>query len=135
MKNLKPKIVLDTNIIISSFFGGNPAKILNLFEDELITVIISTDIFSEFKRVLLRQFENCSEVLTILKLFLEKAELVTPKITVSIIEADPSDNKFLECALAGKADFIISGDQKHLLPLKSFQNIPILSPKQFLDLL
>jgi uncharacterized protein len=64
-------------------------------------------------------------------LLLNKAEFVSPSDTVSIIIADPTDNKFLEAALSGKADFIVSGDH-HLLELKEFRNIPIITGQEFI---
>jgi putative PIN family toxin of toxin-antitoxin system len=58
---------------------------------------------------------------------------INPSIHFEAIPEDPSDNIFLDCAVEGKADFIISGNTKHLGKLKSFQSIPILTPRQFLD--
>jgi predicted nucleic acid-binding protein len=55
---------------------------------------------------------------------------VIPLETVNAIPADSTDNKFLEAAIAGKVDFVVSGD-KHLLDLKSFKNIPIITAKDF----
>lgn len=58
------------------------------------------------------------------------SEIVIPTPLQPVIQADPSDNKFLECAVAGKATCIISGD-KHLLKLHEFNGIPILKPREF----
>jgi len=55
------------------------------------------------------------------------AEIRKPKRKISVVP-DKADNRVLECAIAGKANCIISGD-KHLLRLKSYQNIPIQKPK------
>jgi len=54
--------------------------------------------------------------------------LTTDKIQVDVVKADPTDNKFLACALEAEADAVVSGDLRHLLPLKSFQGIPIITP-------
>src|SRR5438445_106471 len=59
------------------------------------------------------------------------AEVVKPKRRLRVVQRDPSDNKFLECAVAGKARVIISGD-KELLSLGRYRQIPIQSPAQFL---
>jgi predicted nucleic acid-binding protein len=67
-----------------------------------------------------------AEVLT------ESAELVFPVERASGATADPDDEMILECALAAEADFIVSGDKKHLLMLREFQGIPIVSPAEFL---
>lgn len=60
-------------------------------------------------------------------------KIVSPRKKVTLIKAAPADNRILECALEAKADYIISGDKKHLLSLGTFKNIPILSAKHFLD--
>lgn len=65
-------------------------------------------------------------------LILSKAEFVLPEESIYVVEADPSDNKFLEAAVTGRADYIVSGD-KHLLDLKEFQGIAILTPHVFLE--
>ena len=129
----KLKLVLDTNVLISSFWGGNPEKILDLFKKNQVYILSSEDIIVELKEILERVIQNPYKINPFLNFFLKKVIIVKPITTISIIDSDPSDNKFLECALAGKADFIISGDQKHLIPLKTFKNTPIFSPKQFLD--
>ena len=60
--------------------------------------------------------------------------LIEPKESIKVIKDDPKDDMVLECAVEGKADFIVSGDP-HLLKLKEFRSIKIVTPKQFLDLL
>jgi predicted nucleic acid-binding protein len=65
---------------------------------------------------------------------LKTAEFVTPAETLAVIEADPSDNKFLEAALAGDVRCIVSGDS-HLLELKSFRGVDILTTRDFISVL
>jgi len=60
--------------------------------------------------------------------------LITPAVTLSVITEDEPDNRVLECAAEGQADYIISGDEHHLQPLREYEGIPILSPTQFLEL-
>ena len=62
------------------------------------------------------------------------AEVIKPGISLSVIKNDPSDNKILECALKAKAACIVTGDKAHLLPLKVYKGIKILSPSDFLRL-
>jgi len=62
----------------------------------------------------------------------ESAELVFPVERASGATPDPDDEMVLECALTVEADFIVSGDKKHLLPLREFRGIPIISPADFL---
>jgi predicted nucleic acid-binding protein len=62
------------------------------------------------------------------------AEFVVPDVDLQVVERDPDDDKFLEVALAGDADYIVSGDT-HLTDLESFRELPILTPREFLDVL
>lgn len=64
----------------------------------------------------------------------ESAELVFPTERASGVTADPDDEMVLECAIAAEADFIVSGDKKHLLPLRKHRGIRIISPADFLRL-
>jgi putative PIN family toxin of toxin-antitoxin system len=65
-------------------------------------------------------------------LLLDKAEFVIPLETINAISDDPSDNKFLEAAIAGGANLIVSGDG-HLLELEIFRDIPIVSAREFIQ--
>lgn len=75
-------------------------------------------------------WEN-ARVIRRLKLLTKISELVSPKIALDVIKEDPPDNRILECAIAGKADLIVSGD-RHLRQLKTYQGIPIVRPVDFL---
>ncbi len=130
------KVVLDTNVIISALlFGGNPDKILNLANEGVIKLIISPFILDETTNVLMRLFNWVEgEIQAVLTAIQEIAVVVQPQVKLSIIKEKDSDNRILECAVSGKADFIVSGDTKHILPLKEYQGIKILSPAEFLAL-
>lgn len=133
------RVVLDTNVIISALLWQGTAKeVFKLAKDNKITVCISKEILEEFQKVLhYPKFESCLVKIgktptELVNEFLEVVEYYPgEEIHVSLIPEDPSDNKILACAQAADASFIISGD-KHLLQLKKFRNIPILSPKEFL---
>ncbi len=60
--------------------------------------------------------------------------VVEPREAIEVIAKDPDDNRILEAAVAGKAEMIISGD-RHLLDIRSFRGVPVVTPRQFLDLL
>jgi uncharacterized protein len=62
----------------------------------------------------------------------KSAQLVMPGISLAVIKDDPDDDHVLECAIAGKADFVVSGD-RHLLKLGPYEGIPIVSVRQFMD--
>jgi len=94
---------------------------------------LSKEIFEEYEEILSRsKFHKIkSEVPLLLKSLRKEALLVKPKIEVT--EAtDHEDNKFLECSLEAKADFLITGNQKHFLS-KSFHKTCIISPRDFID--
>jgi uncharacterized protein len=134
----KIKLVIDTNVFISSFFSrdGNRKKIIDLWKTGQIILCISEKILEEYTEVLIRLgLEREKELPEIIHLFGNSTNLsCQPVISeIKIITEDPEDNMFLECAIANDADYIISGD-KHLLALKSYKNITILSPVSFLQL-
>jgi len=130
----KNKVVLDTNILVSALnFPGNERKVFELFLEGEIEVFISPFILEELKETLERKFKwNEIDVLEILKRIRDKANLIEPKIRISVIK-EYADNRILECAVEAKADFIISGDKRHLLPLKEFRGIKIVNSKDFLE--
>lgn len=127
------KVVLDTNIIISSLWGGNPGKIIELWESSRILLVVSQPILDEYFAVLNRfdLTEEEVEDATILFSNPHRTLIVTPKSKVHLIKKDSSDNKLLECAIEGKAAYIISGD-KHLLEHGSHKSIRIVTASEFL---
>ena len=129
------KVVPDTNVLISAlFWRGNPYRILRLAIEGKIKLVISEEIIGEVREVLMREekFELTEEEIeTYCTLLRYHAELVNPSKTLRIITKDPDDNKFLECAVEGKADCIVSGDS-HLLVLEEYKGIRILTPAELL---
>ena len=131
------KIVLDTNVLISAIvFGGKPRKILEaVFRGEL-TLFLSEYILDELKAVLQRpKFGFPSEVIrTILSELHTIGNIVTPSKRIFEIQEDPDDNRIIECAVEGSANYIVSGDT-HLLNLKQYQNVRVVSPDEYLVIL
>ena len=130
------KVVIDTNIFISSFFGGIPREIINFWKIGQITLCLSQEIIEEYIEVLNRLgLKEKNEIENLTKLFAEGYHSIftakTPSI--KIVRDDPDDNKFIECAVALDSKIIISGD-KHLRNIKKYIDIEILSPKQFIEL-
>ncbi|MCK5282204.1 MAG: putative toxin-antitoxin system toxin component, PIN family [Nanoarchaeota archaeon] len=130
------KVVLDTNIYISSvFWQGNPYHTVKKSISKEIAAFVSDDIIKEIKRVLSRDFElskqEIDDVIDSIAMF---TYFVAPKEKIDVIKDDPSDNIILECAVASDSKVIISQD-KHLLKLKKFRDIVILSPDEFLKIL
>ena len=129
------KVVLDTNVFVSSFFGGNPRNIINLWKTGKITLGLSRPIIDEYIEVLQRLgLQNERELGELLGLFARGFHAIfaakTPELY--IIEEDPDDNKFIECAVALKTDFIISGD-KALTAIQDYMGIKIVNPKGFIN--
>lgn len=128
------RVVIDTNIIISALnFGGKPRNVLELARKKKIQNIISSYIVNEVENVLTKKF-NWQKDLTqeTLKDIEKFSVFVKPLQIISVISYDP-DNRILECALEGQADFIISGDH-HLTDLKTYQQIKIVRPVEFLEI-
>lgn len=128
------KIVCDTNILISGIlFGGKPREILRLCSYGAVTNCISPDFLKKVEEVLLRPKFDLKEkqVYEIIRLFRDTFMLVSPDERLSVVTADPDDNRILEAALSAEADVIVSGDA-HLLDLFKWNNIPVLSPDTFL---
>src|SRR3989338_5945176 len=133
------KVTLDTNVLVSgTFWTGNSFKILELIDKNRIKNVASKEIIKEYYEVI-----NSDEIidkikdkkLRMLKIahkLITKSEIVEPSVKIDIIKDDPDDNKILECAIAGNVDCIVSND-KHLLKLKKFRNIPILTPDDFVE--
>jgi putative PIN family toxin of toxin-antitoxin system len=125
---------MDTNIFVSSFFGGNPREIVDLWKTGKLTLCLSKPIVDEYVAVLQRMgLEGEQELSELLGLFahgiLALFTAKTPEL--HIVEKDPDDDKFIECAVALKAGCIISGDRS-LLAIGDYIAIKIMTPKEFL---
>lgn len=128
------RVVIDTNVFISSFFGGNPKKIIDLWKKGAIKLCLSRGIVDEYVEVLKRLgLQNESELYELLNIFSKGHNILFAASTpcLKIIKQDPNDNMFIECAVALECPYIISGD-KHLRSVKDYMGIKILSPKEFL---
>lgn len=136
------RIVLDTNVVISSYLSSQGAshKVLTSWRNHLFDLVVSEPILEEYSRALqyphVRKRHNLSdeEIARIVDLLRELAQVVTPRVSLVVVDADPEDNKIIECAVEGKADYIISGND-HLLDIKEYQSIQILTPAQFVLIL
>lgn len=129
------KVVIDTNIFVSSFLGGNPRRIIDLWKKGRITLCLSKDILDEYFEVLQRiGLKNEEELKELLSLLSKGFNIIftakTPKINA--VKNDPDDDKFIECAVALKAEVIVSGD-KAVKEIGDYMGIRILSPRQFVD--
>ncbi len=139
------RVVVDTNVLISGLLSGQgaPATILRLALHGEIELIFSPQTVQEhwlvvhYPKILKRLEKLGISIETAeraLRSLVEMSSLVPGKDHVDVIADNPSDNVFLACAVEGKADVLVSGDN-HLKQLKSYQNIQIVDPAHFLDLI
>ena len=129
------RIVLDTNFLVSATQWDYSVshKLLERMIRDNVDMFVSKEIIEEFAEVLKRDFLYSEEESKILiELILQFLLLVSPSNKVDIIKEDPDDNKIIECALESRAGYIISYD-KHLLKLKDYSGIKILTPEEFFD--
>ncbi len=137
------RVTLDTNVLVSAFISkqGNPARILDIVTtlDE-ISLLLSKEILDEFRDVLSRT--DVSERFQYSKQDIEEyiaairgvATIIKVESNFKVVKDDPNDDIILETAVDGKADFLVSGD-RHLREIKSFRNVRIVSPRQFLAII
>ena len=133
------KIVIDTNIVVSALLRAesNPALVISLIMKPdlgLCRLLLSEEIFTEYEEVLFRpQFKklNAKAVNKLLGHLKKEASWIKPETSINVIKEDPADNKFLECAVEGGADYIITGNTRHF-PSQKFRGITILPPAEFL---
>ena len=128
------RVVADTNIFISALmFGGLPGAFLDLAFLPAFTLVTSPVLLDELDEKLRLKFGLSSTDADLVRSKLEaNADLISTVETLTIVRDDPDDDRVLECAVAGRADYIVSGD-RHLLKLGSYEGIPILTVRQFLD--
>ena len=131
------RVVLDTNVLISALlFTGVSSDLVPLWQKGAVTILLSREILEEYLRVLAYPKFKLSrqEIRGLIEGdLLPFVEIVNPgRRRLKVVITDPSDDKFLECAVAGKADVLISGD-KALLGIGRYRRVQIQSPSQFLD--
>jgi len=132
------RIVIDSNVFVSALLSpqGKPAVIIQRWHEQVFDLLVSPAILSEYRKVLqykhIKRYLSEKEIDEILKDLSIFAVEIKPKIKINLIKDDPEDNKFLECAVGGKARFIVSGDN-HLLAIKEYGQILIVTPATFLS--
>lgn len=129
------KVVFDTNVVASaSFWRGAPFDCLAAWAQGRCEALVSPALLAEYHETTgeLRAEYSARAFVPWAETLAESAALVFPTERASGAVSDPDDEKVLECALAAEADFIVSGDKRHLLRLKAFRGIPIVSPAEFL---
>ena len=128
------KVILDTNVLASGiFWGGVPLKVIDLWHTQKIEVLASEDILNEYLSSIFRIAEKLDRP----DLYNEWSLVIPSKVKwVTIIKSfhicrDSKDNKFIDCAISGKANYIVTGDND-LLILEKVMRGSIVNPRMFL---
>ena len=128
------RVVADTNILVSAvLFGGPPEQVFLAGLRGEIQLLTSPSLLKEFEKVLKEKFKlSIHLVREIIEEVMDVAEIVEVSSHIKAISYPDEDNRVLECAVDGKAELIVTGDTRHILPLKEYGGIKILSPSEFL---
>ncbi|MFA5856858.1 MAG: putative toxin-antitoxin system toxin component, PIN family [Candidatus Pacearchaeota archaeon] len=132
------RVILDTNVFISGIFweGNFCSQLIDKWKNNKFDLVYSIEILEELIKTLSNfKIQMSDEMIEDWRnLIIGNSIIVEPLIKLDIIKDDPEDNKFLEAAIAGKVNIIVSQD-KHLLKLKEYENIKIINPEIANDLL
>lgn len=129
------KIILDTNVFVSAvFFGGTPYKILDAWRSDSVQIVISPEILEEYRRIgerLSAKYKGVSLTPMLELLTINAQVFISPELPNQICD-DKDDDKFIACAIASGARYIVSGD-KHLLDVSGYNGIETLKPRAFVE--
>lgn len=135
------RITLDTNVLISgTFWTGDSFRILDMIDNKELDNISSREIIEEYNETIksdeiVDKVDNKKLIMTkVVHNVIKNSEIVEPTAKLDVIKDDPDDNRVLECAKEGKVSYIITNDN-HLLKLKEFEGIKIVTPEEFLRIL
>lgn len=128
------RVVVDTNVFVSSFFGGQPRQIIDHWKQGAITLCVSRALLDEYIEVLSRLQLASALLQELLELLATGYNLVFTATTrqLQVVHEDPDDNMLFECALAHGANVIVTGD-KAVKAVGRYMNIEVLTPAEFLD--
>ena len=136
------KAVVDTNVIVSAGLrsGTPPDAVVRAWIEARFEAITSEQLLRELETVLKRPrlarrlAWSQSDTVSFIAGLRRRATIVEPTVSLSVVTQDPSDNRVLEAALAGEAEYIVTGDQ-HLLELGDFEGVEIVTPARFVAVL
>jgi uncharacterized protein len=140
-----PRAVLDSSVLISAFLTPKrlPSAVLDAAERGAFVLCLSPVILEETRASLLRKTKRIrryysypdERIAAYIEGLAAQAELVSDLPDIRAVPNDPKDDPIVATAVAGKADYLVTGDKAHLLPLKEYQGIRIVSPREFVELL
>ena len=129
------RVVLDTNVIVSALnFPGNERLVLELALRGRFEFFLSLFILEEVAGVLTRKFgwddERTAQAIRVIE---NAATVIEPPRLEEVIEGGHADNRILECAAAASADYLVTGDRRHLLPLGEHRETRVINAPRFLS--
>ncbi len=130
-------VVFDTNIFISALLsvGSKPDLCINLARESKVESVTCLEILNEFPQKLVQKFHYPAlDAQKVIDEIVSFSRVVVIPNTLQVVEADPKDNMIVECGVIGNATHIVTGDKRHLLPIKRYQNIDIVSAADFLTI-
>lgn len=127
-----PKVVFDTNVFISALlFGGNCRYLLEAARGGKMKLCTSIEILFELAKIFKNKFKWSDEdIQSVIEGMGKFANVVKPQTSIDMIKKDEADNRILECAIKAGVGWIISGDKRHLLIMKKYKGIKIISPME-----
>jgi putative PIN family toxin of toxin-antitoxin system len=139
MEVSNPLVVPDTNVIVSGTLSATspPAQIINAWKDNRLQAALSPSILAEVEGVFTRPYfvqrgwsaKRASQFAVSLR----ASAITVPGTTPVDVCRDPTDNSLFACAIEAQADYIVSGDTRHVLPVGTYQGIPVVSPREFIE--
>jgi putative PIN family toxin of toxin-antitoxin system len=131
-----PRITLDTNVVVSALISrGTSRQVLELARSGPLTLILSPFILEETADVLRAKMGwDEGRIQAALEMIKGFSTLVHPQKRLSVVKEDAQDNRIVECAASGRADYLVSGD-KHILSLNEYKGTRFLSPRDLLEAL
>ena len=130
------RVVLDTNILVSDRIAhGNENRVLRLAAAGRFELYLSKVTLDEFASVMPRKFnwDLQAQVLQAITEFRQVATVIDPPSSGHALTGHPPDDRILDCVAAAEADFLVTGDRRHLLPLRTFGNARIVTAAEFLE--
>jgi uncharacterized protein len=131
------KVVLDTSVFIAAFLSksqtSTPVLVLNSWRNQCFTLVMAPQLLRELVVQLMRKHVPQADIEDLVALIAEAAlHIAGAYEATSLDNIDPDDNMFLAAAYEAKADYLVSLDRQHLLPLKHYHGTQILTPALFL---
>jgi uncharacterized protein len=128
------RVVVDTNVFVSSFFGGPPREVIERWKRGDITLCVSRDLIDEYVEVLHQLGVQADLIHELLDLFANGYNLVFTASTSSleVLKNDPDDNMLFECAVGLEAKVIVTGD-KAVRSVGRYMDIEVMTPAEFLS--